>query len=42
MNTVDELIDRIRYNIIEQIKQNKKKINNYKFKYKGHYIIKGV
>ena len=40
MINTEELVKDVKENIIKKIKDNKKILKDYKFKSKGHYIIK--
>ena len=42
MVSTEELVRDVKKNIIKKIKENKKILNDYKFKSKGHYIIKSL
>ena len=42
MVNTEELVRDVKENIIKKIKDNKKILNDYKFKSKGRYIIKSL
>jgi len=42
MVSTEELVRDVKENIIKKIKDNKKILNDYKFKSKGRYIIKSL
>ena len=42
MVNTEELVRVIKENIIKKIKDNKKILNDYKFKSRGRYIIKSL
>ena len=42
MVSTEEFVRDVKKNIIKKIKENKKILNDYKFKSKGHYIIKSL
>ena len=42
MVSTEELVRDVKKNIIKKIKENKKILNDYKFKSKGHYNIKSL
>ncbi len=42
MVNTEELVRDVKENIIKKIKDNKKILNDYKFKSRGRYIIKSL